>query len=106
MISLSFKNQHNPFSPAHEDVDLETKELAFVGSKTETALLQFAKDLGWGDWKETCDSAKVIQMIPFSSDREAMGVVVHLSSGTYRLFLKGASEISVPAMSLFPRSQT
>ena len=80
-------------STAFEDIDPETNELAFVGSKTETALLQFAKDLGWENWKETRDSAKIIQMIPFSSDRKAMGVVVRLSSGPYRLFLKGASEI-------------
>jgi len=80
-------------STAFEDIDPETKELAFVGSKTETALLQFAKDLGWENWKETRESAKIIQMIPFSSDRKAMGVVVRLSSGPYRLFLKGASEI-------------
>jgi len=80
-------------STAFEDIDPETKELAFVGSKTETALLQFAKDLGWENWKETRESAKIVQMIPFSSDRKAMGVVVRLSSGPYRLFLKGASEI-------------
>jgi len=34
-------------STVFEDIDLETKQLAFVGSKIETALLQFAKDLGW-----------------------------------------------------------
>ncbi|KAA1076037.1 hypothetical protein PGT21_032661 [Puccinia graminis f. sp. tritici] len=33
-------------------------------------------------------------MIPFSSQRKAMGVVVRLpESGRYRLFLKGASEV-------------
>ena len=32
-------------------------------------------------------------MIPFSSERKAMGVVVRLPSGRHRLFLKGASEI-------------
>jgi len=80
-------------STAFEDVDPESKELTFVGSKTETALLQFAKDLGWENWKETRESAKIMQMIPFSSERKAMGVVVRLQSGRYRLFLKGASEI-------------
>lgn len=80
-------------STAFEDVDPETKEVAFVGSKTETALLQFAKDLGWENWKETRESAEITQMIPFSSERKAMGVVVRLRSGRYRLFLKGASEI-------------
>jgi Ca2+-transporting ATPase len=80
-------------STAFEDKDPETKELVFVGSKTETALLQFAKDLEWENWKETRELAKIVQMIPFSSERKAMGVVVRLQSGRYRLFLKGASEI-------------
>ena len=80
-------------STAFEDVDPETKELAFVGSGTETALLQFAKDLSWENWRETRESAEIVQMIPFSSDRKGTGVVVRLSSGRYRLFLKGASEI-------------
>jgi Ca2+-transporting ATPase len=80
-------------STAFEDVGPENKQLTFVGSKTEAALLQFAKDLGWEDWTGTRDSAHVVQMIPFSSERKAMGVVVHLRSGRYRLFLKGASEV-------------
>jgi len=80
-------------STAFEDVDPETKVPAFVGSQTEIALLQFAKDLGWENWKETRESAEIIQTIPFSSDRKAMGVVIHLSSGRFRFFLKGASEI-------------
>ena len=50
-------------STAFEDTDPETKQLAFVGS--ETTLLQFPKDLGWENFKETRESAKIIQMIPF-----------------------------------------
>ncbi|KIJ14249.1 hypothetical protein PAXINDRAFT_12900 [Paxillus involutus ATCC 200175] len=80
-------------STAFEDVDPATNELAFIGSKTETALLNFAKELKWADYKETRDAAEVIQMIPFSSDRKAMGVVVKLENGGYRLYVKGASEI-------------
>ena len=80
-------------STAFEDIDPESKELTFVGSKTDAALLQFVKDLDWEDWKETRDSAHIIQIFPFPSERKAMGVVVRLQSGYYRLFLKGASEI-------------
>ena len=80
-------------STAFEDIDPETNELAFVGSKTEAALLQFAKDLGWENWKETREEAQIMQMIPFSSERKAMGVVIRLQTGRYRLFVKGASEI-------------
>lgn len=80
-------------STAFEDIDPETNELAFVGSKTETALLKFAKDRDWAHWKKTRDAAQVVQMVPFSSDRKAMGVVVKLPNGKWRFYLKGASEI-------------
>ncbi|KII89872.1 hypothetical protein PLICRDRAFT_40040 [Plicaturopsis crispa FD-325 SS-3] len=81
-------------STAFEDTDPETGEMVFVGSKTETALLNFAKELGWANYKEIRDAANVVQMIPFSSERKAMGVVVRLKgSNKWRLYLKGASEI-------------
>jgi Ca2+-transporting ATPase len=50
-------------------------------------------ELGWADYKKTRDAASVVQMIPFSSERKAMGVVVKLMNGRARLYLKGASEI-------------
>ncbi|ELU40116.1 cation-transporting atpase fungi [Rhizoctonia solani AG-1 IA] len=80
-------------STAFEDKNPETGELEFVGSKTETALLRFAKDLKWAPYQQTRSGADIIQMIPFSSERKAMGVVVRIPSGGYRLYLKGASEI-------------
>ncbi|EPQ52794.1 Ca-transporting ATPase [Gloeophyllum trabeum ATCC 11539] len=81
-------------STAFEDDDPDTGKKVFVGSKTETALLKFAKELGWSHYAEIRSSADIVQMIPFSSDRKAMGVVVRLpKSNTYRLHLKGASEI-------------
>src|SRR6202044_564774 len=43
--------------------------------------------------KKTRDAVTVLQMIPFSSKRKAMGVVVKLMDGRARLYLKGASEI-------------
>ncbi|KAG2036848.1 hypothetical protein BDR03DRAFT_1052346 [Suillus americanus] len=79
-------------STAFEDVEKESGERVFVGSKTETALLTFAKELGWADYKETRDTARVVQMIPFSSERKAMGAVVKTEHG-YRFYVKGASEI-------------
>lgn len=78
---------------AFEDVDPVTDQMVFVGSKTEVALLNFSKELNWPNHKEIRDAADVIQMLPFSSDRKAMGVVVKLENGNYRLYLKGASEI-------------
>lgn len=81
-------------STAFEDVDPESNLVVFVGSKTETALLQFAKELGWADFRKTREEADVVQMIPFSSERKCMAVVVRKESGrNYRVFFKGASEI-------------
>ena len=80
-------------STAFEDRDPDTQELVFVGSKTETALLKFAKENSWAHYKDTRDAADIVQMIPFSSERKAMGVVVRLGGGRCRLYLKGASEI-------------
>jgi Ca2+-transporting ATPase len=81
-------------STAFEDRDEKTGKPIFVGSKTETALLKWAKeDLGWADYTIARESAVVVQMIPFSSERKAMGVVVQLSKGKYRFYIKGASEI-------------
>ncbi|TFY55009.1 hypothetical protein EVG20_g9475 [Dentipellis fragilis] len=80
-------------STAFEDVDHVSGVPVFVGNKTETALLKFAKELGWANYKETRELAEVVQMVPFSSERKAMGVVVKTDDGRWRLYLKGASEI-------------
>ena len=80
-------------STAFEDVDPDSGVAVFIGSKTETALLKFAKNLGWASYKDIRDAANVVQMIPFSSDRKWMACVVRLPDGFYRLFIKGASEI-------------
>ncbi|CAO1622847.1 unnamed protein product [Sympodiomycopsis kandeliae] len=66
----------------------------FVGSKTETALLSLAKDLGWEDYRIRRKANEVVTSYPFSSDRKAMAVVVKKPSGDgYRLMVKGASEV-------------
>ncbi|TKY84542.1 hypothetical protein EX895_006444 [Sporisorium graminicola] len=69
------------------------KDVGFVGSKTETALLKMAKELQWEDYRASRERAEVVQMIPFSSDRKAMGVVVKRPEGGFRIYLKGASEV-------------
>lgn len=69
-------------------------EKTFIGSKTETALLLFARDhLGMGPVNELRENSTTVQIIPFDSERKCMGIVIRLSSGTHRLFIKGASEI-------------
>lgn len=66
----------------------------FIGSKTETSLLIFARDyLGMGPVSQERSNAKIVQLIPFDSKRMCMGVVLHLDKGMYRLYVKGAPEI-------------
>ncbi|KWU41530.1 putative calcium-transporting ATPase [Rhodotorula sp. JG-1b] len=80
-------------STAFEGTDEHGAEGGFVGSKTETALMSFAQAEGWPHYRAVRESAQVVQMVPFSSERKCMGVVIRLPNGKYRLFLKGASEV-------------
>jgi Ca2+-transporting ATPase len=69
-------------------------EHTFIGSKTETALLIFAKDhLGLGSVRQERSNVQILQLIPFDSARKCMGVVIKAADGTARLLVKGASEI-------------
>jgi P-type Ca2+ transporter type 2C len=72
----------------------ENGELTFIGSKTETALLSFAKwYLGMRPISEEHANADVVQIFPFDSGRKCMATVVRLLDGTYRMYVKGAPEI-------------
>ncbi|KAK7432542.1 plasma membrane calcium [Neonectria magnoliae] len=72
----------------------EDGQATFIGSKTETALLQLAKDhLGLQVLAQTRANEQVVQMMPFDSGKKCMGAVIKLRSGGYRLLIKGASEI-------------
>lgn len=69
-------------------------EKTFIGSKTETALLLFARaHLGMGPVNELRENSTTLQLIPFDSGRKCMGIVVQQRDGAARLFIKGASEI-------------
>jgi Ca2+-transporting ATPase len=65
-------------SSAFEDIDPGSGAPVFIGSKTESALLGFAKELSWPNYKDTRDSAEIVQTIPFLADRKSMGCVVRL----------------------------
>jgi Ca2+-transporting ATPase len=66
----------------------------FIGSKTETALLTFAKEsLGMGSVAEERANSTITQLIPFDSSRKCMGAIIQLPSGGRRLLVKGAAEI-------------
>lgn len=68
-------------------------KFAFIGSKTETALLQMAKDhLGMQSLPQTRSNEQVVKMFPFDSGKKCMGAVIKHGDGA-RLMVKGASEI-------------
>lgn len=80
-------------STAFEGED-ENSLSTFVGSKTETALLSFARDhLAMSSVGEERANANVVQFVPFDSSRKCMAVVVKISDKRYRMLVKGASEI-------------
>jgi P-type Ca2+ transporter type 2C len=85
-------------STAFESVDDKGNKV-FIGSKTETALLDMARDyLGLVDVATARENAKPmqVQLFPFSSERKCMGVVLETNvdgETVHRLFLKGASEL-------------
>jgi Ca2+-transporting ATPase len=54
---------------------------------------QFAKELDWRNARETREAVNVVQIIPFSSERKSMGVVIKMLQGEYHAYFKGASEI-------------
>ena len=80
-------------STAFEEVKEGTKD--FIGSKTEVALLQLARDYLGMDVATERASATIIQLIPFDSARKCMGVVYQVADGHYRLLVKGAAEMMV-----------
>lgn len=74
----------------------EDGKSVFIGSKTETALLTFAREyMGLGNISEERANANIIQIVPFDSARKCMAVIVKLKEGHYRMLVKGASEILI-----------
>lgn len=72
----------------------EDGKRTYIGSKTETALLFFAKEfLGMGPVSEERANANIIRIFPFDSARKCMATVTKLPNDSYRMYVKGASEI-------------
>jgi len=90
-------------STAFEGKD-EKGQDAFVGSKTECALLGMSKSLGY-DHEKTRHNTKKVKVYPFASQRKTMTAVVEVNEGSaktkeqsqYRVHTKGASEIVLAA---------
>ncbi|KAL8712239.1 MAG: hypothetical protein Q9220_003390 [cf. Caloplaca sp. 1 TL-2023] len=69
-------------------------EETFIGSKTETALLGFARDyLAMGPVSEERSNANIVQLVPFDSGRKCMATVIRMNNGKHRMLVKGASEL-------------
>ena len=83
-------------STAFEEEQSSGRE--FVGSKTEVALLHFARDfLALQDLAEERANAHIELVFPFESTRKVMGVVYQPAPGHYRLLVKGACEVLLDA---------
>ncbi|KAL2818992.1 hypothetical protein BDW59DRAFT_126122 [Aspergillus cavernicola] len=82
--------------------------MTFIGSKTETALLGFARTyLGLGSLSEARDNANIVQMVPFDSGRKCMAVVIKIDNGKkYRMLVKGASEVLLAKSTRIVRDPT
>ena len=83
-------------STAFENVenDEDGGQITFVGSKTETALLSFARDhLAMGALNEERANVDIVQFVPFDSGRKCMAAVIKASEKRYRMLVKGASEM-------------
>jgi len=68
---------------------------SFVGSNTESALLNFAKDyLEMRSVSKERAAENITQLVPFSGVRKYMATVIRLrdTPGTYRVLVKGAAE--------------
>ncbi|KAB8256553.1 plasma membrane calcium-transporting ATPase [Aspergillus pseudonomiae] len=79
-------------STAFENTDAGTT--SYVGSKTEAALLTFARDhLGMSQLDVERSNAKIVEVFPFENARQCMVTVAQLENGRYRAYVKGAPEV-------------
>lgn len=71
-----------------------------TGNKTEMALVEFAKNVGV-DYSKVRRLDKIVNMIPFSSDRKKMLTLFEKDDGTKYLYIKGAPEIILQEASFY-----
>lgn len=72
----------------------ENGKQVFVGTKTETALLDWVRRcFALGPIAEERASRPTEQFFPFNSKRKCMGAVIRLPKNKWRFFVKGAPEI-------------
>ncbi|ORX67088.1 calcium-translocating P-type ATPase [Linderina pennispora] len=86
-------------STAFEGPD-ESGHIEFIGSKSECALLGFAKTCGQ-DYRSVRADNKPARVYPFSSEKKTMTTIIPLANGQFRVHAKGASEIVLRACSKY-----
>ncbi|CAO3673150.1 unnamed protein product [Rhizopus stolonifer] len=95
--ALDLINQSIAINSTAFEGENEKGEPCFVGNKTETALLQFSRDIKAEHYDTLRSRWTVEQAYPFSSERKAMATVMQCSDSNqktiYRVHVKGASEI-------------
>lgn len=81
-------------SSAFENQNSEEADGPFVGSKTETALLEFGrKYMDLGDLETYRAETATEQVYPFDSAKKFMATVIDRKDGKHTVLLKGASEV-------------
>ncbi len=81
----------------------ELNEGKTIGNPTESALLLWLHDQG-KDYEEIRKSTKVIQQLPFSTERKLMATLAEINGEEY-LFVKGAPEIILKRCSMEDREK-
>lgn len=98
------KTPENPFEDSQSLTAAQDNDDLFIGSKTETALLNLAfSSLNMKNEKSLSklrnhlnllNIESIVQVIPFESSRKWSGIVVkELNSNNYKFYIKGAAEI-------------
>ena len=83
---------------------LPNGQTELVGSKTEAALIMFSEDQGMS-FEKVRDGDKVVRTIAFSSKRKKMITVFKTGASSWRVHVKGASEIILnKSTSLFSKN--
>jgi hypothetical protein len=71
----------------------DKSQFAFIGSKTESALLDFAHtSLSMGPVSQERSNSDVVYLVPFDSGRKYMATMVRTDNG-FRIYAKGAAEV-------------
>ncbi|KAJ3216021.1 Calcium-transporting ATPase 10, plasma membrane-type, partial [Clydaea vesicula] len=115
---LAFLSNSLNVNSSADETENEEGKINFNGSKTEIALLDFTKSLGY-EYKKDRKNTEIIDLIPFSSDNKKMTTTVKLAGnkifeafqkdfsefGELFIYSKGAAEIVLSTCDKFVNDQ-